>query len=283
MRRRHIWFLALTTIACLTVFTGWNRIAADDQSVDFRLSQIMVKLNQIEWELSQVRNRLGSQDRRLTEIDRKLDRILKEIEDAASTASTASTASAESSASASSTASTESNASASSSIAIDPALVGTWRLAGNDFAEEIPNNIRRYLAEQAERAEQARDRYRADRIERDIEKNVRTVIDSFEVFLDQSGFLLLRFEPDGMYTDSTKDVGMWLVSGDRLIMTTFDGRTYPSTYSIDEAGLTLTITGDQIGTLFRLETGFTVRSTREMIDQAFRYTDRVRLFYTKDF
>ena len=186
----------------------------------------------------------------------------------------------ESSASASSTASTESNASASSSAAIDPALVGTWRLAGNDFAEEIPSKFRRYLEEHAEQAEERwRREYRRNRIDERVEK----FIDGFEDILDQAGFLLIRFSPDGMYTDGTGDVGMWLVSGDRLIMTTFDGRTYPSTYSIDEAGLTLTITGDQIGTLFRLETGFTVRRTREMIEQAFRYTDRVRLFYTKDF
>ncbi len=284
MRRRHVFLLAIPMIVLVLVLTGWNRTSAEDrpdQSVDFRLSQIMVKLGQIERELSQVKNRLGSQDRRLTGIDRQLERILEEIEEVASTASAGLTASSASSASEAS-ASSGVAASASSGVATDPSLVGTWRLARNDFAEGIPKNIRRYLSAQAERAEQARDRNRADRIERDIEKNVRTVIDSFEVFLDQSGFLLLRFEPDGMYTDSTKDVGMWLISGDRLIMTTFDGRTYPSTYSIDEAGLTLTITGDQIGTLIRLEAERMGAGGRRLIDNTFRYTDRVRLFYTKD-
>ena len=278
MRRRPVWFLAMPMIVCLAVLTGWNRTAADDwpdQSVDFRLNQIMVKLGQIEWELSQVKNRLGSRDRRLTDIDRKLDRIFEEIEKVASTASAVSTESASPAA----TASEASAASPTSSTAIDPALVGTWRLAHNDFAEGIPKNIRRYLSAEADRA---KDRDRADRIERDIEDRVESVIDSFEVFLDKSGFLLLRFETDGIYTDSTKGEGMWLVSGDRLIMTTFNGRTYPSTYSVVEAGLTLTITGDQIGTLFRLEAGRSGRNTRKMIDQAFRYTDRVRLIYTKD-
>ena len=62
MRRRHVLFLAIPMIVFPLVLTGWNRTAADDrpeQSVDFRLSQIMVKLNQIEWEMSQVKNRLG--------------------------------------------------------------------------------------------------------------------------------------------------------------------------------------------------------------------------------
>lgn len=283
MRRRQVWFLAIPMIIFLAVLTGRNRTSADDrpdQSIDFRLNQIMVKLGQIEWELSQVKNRLGSRDRRLTDIDRKLDRIVEEIDDAASTASTASMASAESSASASSTASTESNASASSSAAIDPALVGTWRLARNDFAEEIPNNIRRYLAEQAERAESPRRQAgRADR----IDKNVKKIVDDFEVILDQAGFRLIRFRPDGMYTDDTGDEGTWLVFGDRLILTTFDGRAYPGTYSVSGAELTLTITGDQIGTLIRLERERLGAEGRRMITSTFKYTDKVRLFYTKDF
>ncbi len=286
MRRRQVWFLAIALIIFLAAFTGRNRTAADDrpdQSIDFRLNQIMVKLGQIEWELSQVKNRLGSQDRRLTDIDRKLDRILEEIEDAASTASTASmesSESAESSASASSTASTESSASASSRTAIDPALLGTWRLARNDFAEEIPNNIRRYLAEQAERAESPRRQAgRADQ----IDKNVKKIVDDFEVILDQAGFRLIRFRPDGMYTDGTGDEGTWLVFDDRLILTTFDGRAYPGTYSVSGAELTLTITGDQIGTLFRLERERLGAGGRRMITSTFKYTDRVRLFYTKDF
>ena len=288
MRRRPVRFLAIPMIVFLAVLTGWNRTAADDrpdQSVDFRLNQIMVKLGQIEWELSQVKNRLGSRDRRLTDIDRKLDRILEQIEEVASTASTSSSASmestesAESSASASSEASTESNASASSGTAIDPALVGTWRLARNDFAENIPNNIRRYLAEQAERAESPRRQAgRADQIDR----NVKKIVDDFEVILDQAGFLLMRFRPDGMYTDSTGDEGMWLVSGDRLILTTFDGRAYPCKYSVNDTDMTLTITGDQIGTLIRLERERMGAGDRRVIDNSFRYTDRVRLFFTRD-
>lgn len=291
MRRRPVWFLAIPMIAFLAVLTGWNRTAADDwpdQSVDFRLNQIMVKLGQMEWELSQVKNRLGSRDRRLTDIDRKLDRILEQIEEVASTASTASTASsastestesAESSASASSEASTESNASASSGTAIDPALAGTWRLARNDFAENIPNNIRRYLAEQAERAENPRRQAgSADQ----IDKNVKKIVDDFEVILDQAGFLLMRFRPDGMYTDGTGDEGMWLVSGNRLILTTFDGRAYPCKYSVNDTDMTLTITGDQIGTLIRLERERMGAGDRRVIDNSFRYTDRVRLFYTRD-
>lgn len=255
MRRRHVFLTAIPVIVLIVVLTGWNRTSADDQSVDFRLSQIMVKLTQIEWELSQVRNRLRSNDQRLADIDRKLGLILEEIEDATSTVS------------------------ASSTSAIDPALEGTWRLSRNDFADEIPKNIRRYLETQAEQADS---RDQADRIRRNIEKNVNTVIDSFEVFLDQTGFLLLRFSPDGLYTDSTADEGMWLVSGNRLVMTTFDGRTYPSTYTVDDAGLTLTLTGDQIGTLLRLEAIRTGARVRRLIANTFKYTDRVRLFYTKD-
>ena len=242
-------------IFLLVVLTGWNRTFADDQTVEFRLNQIMVKLNQIEWELSQVRNKFGTQENRFDHIDRQMDRILEEIEDVTSTESALSTS------------------------ATDPVLEGTWRLSRNDFAEEIPKNIRRYLEAQADQADS---RDRADRIRRNIEKNVKTVIDSFEVFLDQTGFLLLRFNPDGLYTDSTEDEGMWLVSGNRLVMTTFDGRTYPSTYTVDDAGLTLTLTGDQIGTLLRLEAISTGARDRRLIANIFKYTDRVRLFYTKD-
>lgn len=261
MRRRHVWFLAVPVMVFLVVLADGNRTNADgrpgltDQTVDFRLNQIMVKLSQIEWELSQIRNRLRSRDQRLDDIDRQLDRILEEMEDVTPTKS------------------------ATSTSATDPALFGTWRLSRNDFADEIPENIRRYLEAQADQADQ---RDRADRIRRNIAKNVSTVIDSFEVFLDQTGFLLLRFEPDGLYTDSTGDEGMWLVSESRLIMTTFDGRTYPSTYSVDGADLTLTLTGDQIGTLLLLEAERTGARDRRLIANSFRYTDRVRLFYTKE-
>ena len=250
-------------IVFLLVLTGWNRTAADDrpeQSVDFRLSQIMVKLNQIEWELSQVKNRLGTQDQRLTDIDRKLERILEKIEEAVSATSATSTES------------------ASSSIAIDPAVVGTWRLARNDFAEEIPNNIRRYLVER-EGKRSGINRYTIEQ----IDGNVRMFTDLFENILDQAGFRLIRFRPDGMYTDGAGDEGMWLVSADRLIMTTFDGRAYPGTYSMRDNDLTVTFTGDQIGTLFRLEAGLGGGKVGEILDQFLRYTDRVRLFYTRDF
>ncbi len=269
MCRRSVWFLAIPMIVFLAVLTGWNRTAADDrpdQSVDFRLNQIMVKLSQIEWELSQVKNRLGSRDRRLTEIDRKLDRILEEIEDAASSGS------------ASSSGAEASSASTSSSTAIDPALVDTWRLARNDFAENIPNNIRRYLAEQASQSDGMVRRARIDR----IDQNVTEIIVKFEEILNETGFRLISFRPDGHYTDSTRDEGMWLVSGDRLILTTFDGSAYPGTYFIDGDELTLTITGDQIGTLFRLAPGKSAGVTGKMIDQAFLNEDRVRLFYKRD-
>ena len=255
MRRWQGLFLAIPMIGLLVVITGWNRTYADDQTVEFRLNQIMVKINQIEWELSQVRNKLGTQENRFDHIDRQMDRILEEIEDVTSSES------------------------ASSTSAIDSELVGTWRLSRHDFAEEIPKNIRRYLETQADQADS---RDQANRIRRNIEKNVNTVIDSFEVFLDQTGFLLLRFNPDGLYTDSTADEGMWLVSGNRLVMTTFDGRTYPSTYTVDDAGLALTLTGDQIGTLLRLEAIRTGARSRRLIANTFKYTDRVRLFYTKD-
>lgn len=255
MRRRHVLFLAIPMIFLLVGLTGWNRTSADDQTVEFRLSQIMVKINQIEWELSQVRNKLGTQENRFDHVDRQMDRILEEIEDVTSSES------------------------ASSTSAIDSKLLGTWRLSRNDFAEGIPKNIRRYLETQADQADS---RDHADRIRRNIEKNVTSVIDSFEVFLDQTGFLLLRFTTDGLYTDSTADEGMWLVSGNRLVMTTFDGRTYPSTYTVDDTGLTLTLTGDQIGSLLRLEAIRTGARGRRLIDSTFKYTDRVSLFYTKD-
>lgn len=171
-------------------------------------------------------------------------------------------------------------ASVSSRATIDPALAGTWRLARNDFAEEIPKNIRRYLEEHADQADQAAVRRR--RIAR-IDENVKKIVDYFEEILDQAGFRLIRFRPDGMYTDDTKDEGMWLVSNDRLILTTFDGRAYPCTYSVDGTDLTLTITGDQIGTLFLLERERLGAGDRRLIDSSFKYTDRVRLFYTKDF
>ena len=90
MRRWHVILLSLLMIAFLAVLAGWNRTAADDQSVDFRMSQIMVKLTQIEWQLTQVRNRLDGHENRFDQIDRQLERVMEEIEDAASWASTAS-------------------------------------------------------------------------------------------------------------------------------------------------------------------------------------------------
>lgn len=174
----------------------------------------------------------------------------------------------------------------SSRAAIDPALEGTWWLAQHDFAQEIPYNIRRYLSEQEERSESPFQRYSREREARradQIEETVEKIVDDFEGILDQAGFRLFRFRSDGTYMDDTDDEGMWLVSGDRLIMITYNGRAYPSTYSVDEAGLTLTFTGDQIGTLIRLERDRIGARDRRLIDAAFQYTDRVRLFYTKDF
>lgn len=258
MRRRHGLFLAVPIILLLVVITGWNRTSADDQTEDFRLNQIMVKLDQIERELSQVKNRFGTQENRFDHIDRQMDRILKELEKTASTSSTESV---------------------SSSDAVDPALVGTWKLSRNDFAEEIPNNIRRYLAEQAAQSGGMVRRVRTDRMDRDITE----IIVSFEEILNQTGLRQIQFRPDGMYTDSTGDKGLWLVSGERLILTTFDGRAYPGTYSLSGAEFELTFPGDQIGTLFRLEAGRSGGITKTMIDQAFQNKDRVRLIYTRDF
>ena len=276
--KRLLYILPPLGILVLLAFaSGWNRTAADDQSVDFRQSQIMVKLNQIEWELSRVKNRLGAQDRRFDEIEGQLDRILVAIE-AAGSGKFPSSPGPEASGS--------SGTSGSAPAATDPALVGAWRLARHDFAEEIPNNIRRYLEEQAEQVEQAEladqaavRRRRTARIDERVEK----VIHGFEDTLDQAGFRLIRFGPDGLYTDGTGDEGQWLVSGNRLILTNFDGRAYPGTYSVDGAELTFTITGDQVGTLIRLERERLGAGDRSMIVNSFRYTDRVRLFYTKDF
>lgn len=131
MRRLYLILIPLGIIAILAVFSGGNRTAADDQTIDFRMNQIMVKLNQIEWELSRVRNRQGVQNKRLDEIDTQLDRILSELQNLTSSVP------------------------ASSSSATDPVLVGTWRLSRSDFAEEIPDNMRRYLEEQAEQAEES--------------------------------------------------------------------------------------------------------------------------------
>lgn len=256
MRRLHVFLITIPVIVLIVVLTGWNPTSAEDQTVDFRLNQIMVRLNQIEWELSRVRNRQGTQSERLDEIDTKLDRILEEMAGFAPMEP------------------------ASSSTATDPALWGTWRLTRHDFAEEIPDKMRRYLEEQAEQAEESwRKAYRSKRIDERIEKT----IDGFEKILDQSGFRLIRFRSDGMYKDGAGDDGTWLVSGNRLVMTTFDGRTFPSTYSVDDAGLTLTFTGDQIGTLFSLEAEREVRRNAGNHRQYLKYTDRVRLIYTKDF
>lgn len=259
MRRWYVLFLATPMIILLVVFTGWNPTSAEDQTVDFRLNQIMVRLNQIEWELSRVRSRQGTQSERFDKIDTRLNQILEEIESVTSTVPT------------------------SSSSATDAALVGTWRLSNNDFLEGIPKNIRRYLEAQADQA----DRYdRADRIESNIEDTVGNVLTGFEDILDNTGLRLIRFRSDGLYTDSTENEGMWLLSGDRLILATFNGRTYPFTYFVDGDDLTLTITGDQLGTLFKLEAaeeGRLRRRGRDLIDSTFKYTDRVSLVYTMDF
>ncbi len=270
--KRLLYILPPLGILVLLAFAGgWNRTAADDQSVDFRQSQIMVKLNQIEWELSRIKNRLGAQDRRFDEIERQLDRILEAIEVAGSGKFPSSPGP---------EASGTSGTSGSAPATMDPALVGAWRLARHDFAEEIPNNIRRYLVEQAEQADQAAVRRRR---KTRIDESIRKVIGYFEEVLDQAGFRLIRFGPDGLYTDGTGDEGQWLVSRDRLILTNFDGRAYPGTYSVDGTELTFTITGDQVGTLIRLERGSMGAGDRSMIVNTFRYTDRVRLIYTKDF
>ena len=270
--KRLLYILPPLGILVLLAFaSGWNRTAADDQSVDFRQSQIMVKLNQIEWELSRVKNRLGAQDRRLDEIEGQLDRILEAIE-ASGSGKFPSSPGPE--------ASGTSGTSGYAPAATDPALVGAWRLSRHDFAEEIPNKLRRYLEEHAEQAEERwRREYRRNRIDERVEK----VIDGFEDTLDQAGFRLIRFRPDGLYTDGTGDEGQWLVSGDRLILTTFDGRAHPSTFSVAGPDLTVTLTGDQIGTLFSLETERAVRRYIGNHRQYLKYTDRVRLFYTRDF
>ena len=123
MRRWHVMLLSWVMITFLAVFTGWNGTAADDQSVDFRFSQIMVKLGQIEWELSNVKNRVGTQENRFDQIDRRLDRILEKIEEnAASTVTAAAPA------------------------APDLALVGMWRLSHSDFSgEDTAERVRRFL------------------------------------------------------------------------------------------------------------------------------------------
>ena len=264
MKRLPVILSPLGIIVLLALASGWNRTAADDQSVDFRLSQIMIKLNQIEWELSRVKNWLEAQDGRFDEIEGQLNRIRGEIGDAGSVKPPSSPGPAASA------------ASVPAAAATDPALAGAWRLSRNDFAEEIPENIRRYLAEQGSLEDL---RNRPDRIDEDVGKT----IDKFEEILDQTGFRLIRFRLDGMYTDGTGDEGQWLVSANRLILTSFDGRAHPFTYAVNGADLTLTITGDQIGTLFLLEAGRTSPRTREMIESTFKYTDRVRLFYSKDF
>ena len=279
--KRLLYILPPLGILVLLAFAdGWNRTAADDQSVDFRQSQIMVKLNQIEWELSRVKNRLGAQDRRFDEIERQLDRILEAIEAAGSEKSP------------SSSGLDSSGTSRSAPAATEPTLVGAWRLARHDFAEEIPNNIRRYLVEQADLGDQVGQAEQVEQAEQAavrrrhtarIDERVSKVIGYFEEVVDQAGFRLIRFGSDGRYTDGTGDEGQWLVSGSRLILTNFDGRAYPGTYSVDGTELTFTITGDQVGTLMRLERESMGAGDRSMIVNTFRYTDRVRLIYTKDF
>ena len=198
MRRRQVWFLAIALIIFLAALTGRNRTAADDrsdQSIDFRLNQIMVKLGQIEWELSQVKNRLGSQDRRLTDIDRKLDRILEEIDDVASTAATASTESTESAESSASAETAESTATVSSRAAIDPALVGTWRLAGNDASDDSLDRIRRRLEGNVA-------------VPATTDSTARKFVNRLVHAVDLNRLRLIRFDSDGLYSDETDAAGV---------------------------------------------------------------------------
>lgn len=272
MCRRQVWFLAIVLIIFLAGLTGRNRAAADDrpdQSIDFRLSQIMVKLGQIEWELSQVKNRLGSQDRRLPDIDRKLDRIVEEIDDAASTASTASTASAESSASASSTASTESNASASSSAAIDPALVGTWRLAGNDASDDSLDRIRRRL--EGNKAVPAT-----------TDSTARVFVNRLVHALDLSRLRLIRFDSDGLYSDETGAAGVRTVYGDRLIRIGTDGNISQVAYLATGSSLSLLLTGDQTLKALKAASQTWTNEDQALFDAAFKQTDGLRLSLIKD-
>ncbi len=272
MRRRQVWFLAILLIIFLAVLTGRNRTAADDrpdQSVDFRLNQIMVKLGQIEWELSQVRNRLGSQDRRLTDIDRKLDRILEEIDDVASTAATASTESTETAESSASAETAESTATVSSRAAIDPALVGTWRLAGNDASDDSLERIRRNLAGN-------------DAVPAIPDSTALAFVNRVEHALELNRLRIIRFDSDGLYSDETDDVGIWTVYGDRLIRITKNGNISQAAYLATGSSLSLLFTGEQTLKSLKAVSHTWTSEDQELFDAAFGQSDEVRFLLIKD-
>ena len=195
-------------IAFLAVLAGWNRTAADDQSVDFRMSQIMVKLTQIEWQLTQVRKRLDGHENRFDQIDRQLDRIRSDIEKEAEEAASTATRPA----------------------ASDPALVGTWRLTRSDFADDTADPV----------SEADLDGTDVDPAL--LESNAREFVNRVERALGLAGLRLIRFNSDASYADGTGVMGMWSVYGDRLIRISRDGEVPRAAYLVSGSSLSLLFT-----------------------------------------
>ncbi len=242
MRRWHVILLSLLMIAFLAVLAGWNRTAADDQSVDFRMSQIMVKLTQIEWQLTQVRKRLDGHENRFDQIDRQLDRIRSDIEKEAEEAASTATRPA----------------------ASDPALVGTWRLTRSDFADDTADPVRSGL----------------DGTDVDpalLESNAREFVNRVERALGLAGLRLIRFNSDASYADGTGVMGMWSVYGDRLIRISRDGEVSQAAYLVSGSSLSLLFTRDQILRAVKAASETWTSVDQEWFDAAFDQRDGWRM------
>ena len=247
MRRWHVIVLSLVMVSFIAVFAGWDRTVADDQSIDFRMSQIMVKLTQIEWQLTQVRNRLGGHESRFDRIDRQLDQVRSAIEKEAE----------------------EAGLTASRPVAPDPELVGTWRLSRNDIADDTADRIRSELKE----------------TEVDpalLESNAREFVNRVEYALDLAGLRLIRFNSDATYLDDTGGLGKWSVYGDRLIRISIDGDVSQAVYLVSGSSLSFLFIRDQALKALKAASETWTGVDQDLFDAAFEQRDGLRVSLIRD-
>ena len=157
----------------------------------------------------------------------------------------------------------------SSSTAIDPALVGTWRLAGNDTSDDVLDRIRRRLEEN-------------EAVPAITDSTAREFVNRLVHALDLNRLRLIRFDSDGLYSDETGAAGVWTVYGDRLIRIGRDGNVSQAAYLVTGSGLSLLFTGDQTMKALKAASQTWTSEDQALVDAAFKQTDGLRLSLIKD-